>query len=205
MAVKDHSLDDKIIKAARDEFMAKGFQEGSLHKIADRAGITTGALYTRYKNKDDLFCSLVKETISEIREKAEALGNMYYSAEADGNPEELLQVIAYEKKMYLEILFGHFEECKLLLCRSRGSSLEKGIEKMLEMKIRETVAYVKRVAKRPVDLNGVEMIISSQLHFYQMILEKDYGKDEAFSCMDTVNLFFESGWRALFSGDSDEA
>lgn len=55
MAVKDHSLDDKIIHAAEDEFLEHGFVAASMHKIADRAGVTTGALYTRYKNKDALF------------------------------------------------------------------------------------------------------------------------------------------------------
>lgn len=198
MAVKDHSLDDKIIKAAWDEFMEKGFQNGSLHKIADRAGITTGALYTRYKNKDDLFYSLTKETIEIIQKRAEPLREMYYSAEEDGSLEELFRVIACEKKVYLDILFEYYEECKLLFCRSMGSSLEKMIDKMMQMKVQETVAYVERFAKKPIDLNGVEMIISSQLHFYQMILEKDYCKEEAFSCMDTVNLFFEAGWRTLF-------
>ena len=35
MAVKDHSLDDKIIKAAKEEFMEHGFRKASLHKIAE--------------------------------------------------------------------------------------------------------------------------------------------------------------------------
>ena len=50
MANKDHSLDDGIIQAAYAEFLAYGFQKASLHKIAEKAGVTTGAIYTRYKN-----------------------------------------------------------------------------------------------------------------------------------------------------------
>ena len=55
MANKDHSLDDGIIQAAYFEFLSCGFQKASLHKIAEKAGVTTGAIYTRYKNKDALF------------------------------------------------------------------------------------------------------------------------------------------------------
>ena len=62
MAVKDHSLDDKIIRAAEAEFLEHGFVAASMHKIAERAGVTTGALYTRYKNKDALFGSPVSYT-----------------------------------------------------------------------------------------------------------------------------------------------
>ena len=35
--------------------------ESSLHKIAEKAGVTTGAIYTRYKNKDALFASLLQD------------------------------------------------------------------------------------------------------------------------------------------------
>ena len=41
MANKDHSLDDGIIQAAYSEFLAYGFQKASLHKIAEKAGVTT--------------------------------------------------------------------------------------------------------------------------------------------------------------------
>ena len=57
MAKKNHSLDDGIMQAAYSEFLAYGFQKASLHKIAEKAGVTTGAIYTRYKNKDALFVS----------------------------------------------------------------------------------------------------------------------------------------------------
>ncbi len=60
MASRDHSLDDGIIQAAYSEFLAYGFQKASLHKIAEKAGVTTGAIYTRCKNKDALFVSLLQ-------------------------------------------------------------------------------------------------------------------------------------------------
>ena len=61
MANKDHSLEDGIVQAAYSEFLTYGFQKASLHKIADKAGVTTGAIYTRYKNKDALFASLLQD------------------------------------------------------------------------------------------------------------------------------------------------
>ena len=51
MANRDHSMDDGIIQAAYSEFLAYGFQKASLHKIAEKAGVTTGAIYTRYKKQ----------------------------------------------------------------------------------------------------------------------------------------------------------
>lgn len=67
MANKDHSLDDKIIKAAYSEFLAYGFCKASLHKISEKAGVTTGAIYTRYKNKDALFVALLQDFFEAMK------------------------------------------------------------------------------------------------------------------------------------------
>ena len=67
MANRNHSLDDGIIQAAYSEFLAYGFQKASLHKIAEKAGVTTGAIYTRYKNKDALFASLLQEFFETMK------------------------------------------------------------------------------------------------------------------------------------------
>lgn len=67
MANKDHSLDDKIIRAAYSEFLAYGFCKASLHKISEKAGVTTGAIYTRYKNKDALFVALLQDFFEAMK------------------------------------------------------------------------------------------------------------------------------------------
>ena len=36
MVVRDHSLDDKLIYAAKKEFIELGYQKASLHKIAEK-------------------------------------------------------------------------------------------------------------------------------------------------------------------------
>jgi AcrR family transcriptional regulator len=67
LANKDHSLDDKIIKAAYSEFLAYGFCKASLHKISEKAGVTAGAIYTRYKNKDALFVALLQDFFEAMK------------------------------------------------------------------------------------------------------------------------------------------
>ena len=165
MAVKDHSLDEKIIKAAKEEFMQYGFQKASLHKIAQNAGLTTGALYTRYKNKDALFCSLMANVMEAFRTNAESLRERYYAVEKSKNIEELIRVMEDERSIYLDILFEYYDECQLFFCHSVGSSIETNMEKMMQVKADETIAFLKRISKTQVDLNGVEMILKGQFIF----------------------------------------
>lgn len=198
MAIKDHSLDDKIIKAAKEEFLEKGFQKASLHKIAEQAGITTGALYTRYKNKDALFASLTEEAINGMKLHAEPLKEMYCEVEKNKDKNEFLKVMSYERQLYLDLIFEYYDECKLFFCLSDGSSIETMMEQMMETKANETVAFFQRIAKKPVDLNGVKIIMQEQYHFYRLILSKGYSKEEAASCIQMIETFYEAGWRELF-------
>ena len=198
MAVKDHSLDDKIVNAAWEEFMQHGFQKASLHKIVDKAGITTGALYTRYKNKDALFCSLIEDAMKELAGKSQPLREMYYAVEKSRSVEEFIQVMRHERDIYIDFLFQYYRECTLFFCHSEGSSIGEMLHRMMTVKSEETLAFMERIAGKPIDLKGIEMVLAEQFHFYRYILEKGYSKEEAISCMQTVNMFFEAGWKKLF-------
>lgn len=55
------------LDSARREFLARGFEGASLQSICADAGVTTGALYKRYKGKADLFEAVVAPTLADIR------------------------------------------------------------------------------------------------------------------------------------------
>ena len=48
----------KLLEAARSLIREKGFEHTTLEAIAERAGMTTGAIYGNFKNRDELFLSL---------------------------------------------------------------------------------------------------------------------------------------------------
>ena len=50
---------DELVRAATDEFFACGYSGASLRQICARAGVTTGALYFFFKNKQDLLKSVI--------------------------------------------------------------------------------------------------------------------------------------------------
>lgn len=66
MAKPDHSIDPRILDSAKQEFLKLGFEKASLQRICEQAKVTTGALYKRYKGKDDLFCAVVAGTVSDL-------------------------------------------------------------------------------------------------------------------------------------------
>jgi AcrR family transcriptional regulator len=48
----------KLLEAARELIREKGYEHATLDAIAVRAGMTTGAIYGNFKNRDELFIAL---------------------------------------------------------------------------------------------------------------------------------------------------
>lgn len=52
---------NKLLVAARKEFLAKGYERASLRVMSKDAGFTAGLIYSYFKNKDDLFNAVTGE------------------------------------------------------------------------------------------------------------------------------------------------
>jgi AcrR family transcriptional regulator len=60
-----------LLESAIRVFSVKGFDDASMREIAAEAGLTTGAIYHHYKNKDDLFYDAVKEAAYFVHKLSE--------------------------------------------------------------------------------------------------------------------------------------
>src|ERR1700710_2155890 len=66
---------ERLLAAARSAFASNGFHGASVEEIASSAGFSTGALYSNFDSKEDLFLVLMEREIDEhAREIADAVG-----------------------------------------------------------------------------------------------------------------------------------
>jgi AcrR family transcriptional regulator len=63
---KRGSLDEVLIDAAMDLFAAYGYRGTSLSRIAQAAGVTKGALYWHFSDKEEFFIAVVKKVLGEL-------------------------------------------------------------------------------------------------------------------------------------------
>ena len=56
-----------LLQAAADVFAERGFHAATLDEVAAAAGFTKGAVYSNFKNKEDLFLALLED--SYVRER----------------------------------------------------------------------------------------------------------------------------------------
>jgi AcrR family transcriptional regulator len=56
---------ERLLAAAREVFLERGFHAASVGEIAERAGFTTGAIYSNFGGKDDLFLAMLDVELTE--------------------------------------------------------------------------------------------------------------------------------------------
>ena len=197
MTTRNHSLDDGIVQAAYAEFLAQGFQKASLHKIAENAGVTTGAIYTRYKNKDALFVSLLQNFLGDLEEIFVPAVQEYEKARQTGTTEALLHAIDFEERIYMKLLTEHYDECTLFFSRSDGSSVEAMLNELMQHKTEETVAFFCQVYGKAPNADALRLLMGSQFWYFRQLLNEHLAEDKMFDCLHALLDFFNAGWRQL--------
>jgi AcrR family transcriptional regulator len=99
---------ERLLAAARSAFAESGFHGASVEEIATRAGFSTGALYSNFDGKEDLFLVLMEREIEEhSREIAEAVAKRpSVSERATGGARRWMTMIEREPELLL--LFMEF-------------------------------------------------------------------------------------------------
>ena len=70
----------KIMKAAMDVFSRKGYAKANIREIARIAGISIGGVYLYFRNKEELYRSLINERMLDIGRKTETIAGKTQSA-----------------------------------------------------------------------------------------------------------------------------
>ena len=124
MAIPDKSIDPRLLAGAKAEFMKHGFLKAELKTICGNAGITTGAVYKRYKGKEDLFSAVVADIANELTDYVESRSDIDFSVLSD---DEICDswVMSYQSMLPLfRLLHKNRDTFTLLIDRSAGTRYE---------------------------------------------------------------------------------
>ncbi len=148
MAVRDTSIDPRLLESARKQFREKGFLGAQLSDICKDAGITTGAIYNRYKGKEELFEAVVKDTVESMNGILEEAKNVDPYKLSD---DELIGVWVNTEentRLWNERLMDMKDGLELLLKCSEGSKYSRYHEQWLEKMSDIDYDYLKALQER---------------------------------------------------------
>lgn len=191
-----------ILSAGKAEFLEKDFNSASLRNIVKTAGVTTGAFYGYFSGKEALFAALVEE-------HAKAIMNIFMSAQesfGELSDEEKINHMGVESRTSLneivDYIYEHFDEFKLIICKSEGTSYENFIHNMVEIEVEETYQFIDALRSQGKHVPNIEkavchMIISGMFSGIFELIEHDMKKENAKKYVSEFQDFYIAGWSKI--------
>ena len=169
MNTEKESSRKEILKAAREEFLEKGYKGASLRSICKKAGVTTGAFYFQFENKE----AVLKEILDPILAQFLLLMNQNVKSEFE---EEASSSDADE--WMVEMIWLHKAEFQILMTGTAGTPYEKVFETL-----REGLT------------NGFCMFFEK--YGYLAVIQKDYSLEETKKLARQIGEYCDAGFEAL--------
>lgn len=191
-----------ILSAGKAEFLEKDFNSASLRNIVKTAGVTTGAFYGYFSGKEALFAALVEE-------HAKAIMNIFMSAQesfGELSDEEKINHMGVESRTSLneivDYIYEHFDEFKLIICKSEGTSYENFIHNMVEIEVEETYQFIDALRSQGKHVPNIEkavchMIVSGMFSGIFELIEHDMKKENAKKYVSEFQDFYIAGWSKI--------
>lgn len=193
---------EKIHRAAKAEFLEKGFKTASLRNIVKTAGMTTGAFYGYYKSKEELFEALVGEHYRYIMDRFRAAQQEFAQLPPQEQPENLSNISGMSMFDMLRYAYDHLEEFKLLLCCAEGTRFEGMIDEMVEIETKGTHDYLAVLKKlgRPaphIDARLEHILITGMFNAFFELIIHEMPLSDAETYLQEMRAFYTAGWMKI--------
>lgn len=193
----------KLLASAKAEFLEKGYMQASLRNICKNAGVTTGALYFFFQDKEDLFASLVEEPLHGLYEimKSHYAEELLHTNDGVTGKEDFGEDFAAAKQA-IHYMYQYYDEFQLLLTKCQGSRFEQCVDRFVDI----TEKHCRVMADQFSALLGgkhvedyiVHWMAHMQIDTFAHMLTHERSEEAALSYMEDTVKFMVSGWLGMF-------
>ncbi len=148
MSNPDKSIDPRILDAARKEFLSKPYEQVSLREICAKAGVTTGAFYNRYKNKEELFDALVAPTLELVRSFSDRTESNSYERLDANELRRMWELTPETQARTVNMLYDNREGFRLLLCHAEGTRYANFLHDFVSETTARSHLFIREVYRR---------------------------------------------------------
>lgn len=202
MRVLNEKLCADILETGRKEFLALGYRDASLRHIAASLGVTTGAIYRYYADKEALFDALVAQPAQELADRYRAVQQTFAQQSVEEQVRNLPEVPDEEAGWMLDFIYDHFDAFKLIACCAGGTKYEHYLDTLAEIEDNAGRALIEKMAEAGYSLPQIDdeliHIMSSAL--FNGIFETvrhDMPREKALRYMASLRDFYSAGWFKL--------
>ena len=156
MRVLNEKLCADILETGRKEFLALGYRDASLRHIAASLGVTTGAIYRYYADKEALFDALVAQPAQELADRYRAVQQTFAQQSVEEQVRNLPEVPDEEAGWMLDFIYDHFDAFKLIACCAGGTKYEHYLDTLAEIEDNAGRALIEKMAEAGYSLPQID-------------------------------------------------
>lgn len=193
-----------LLECAQKEFLEKGYMKASLRNICKEAGVTTGALYFFFKDKEALFGALVEEPLKKLYAAMEE----HFATEMR-NEEQVAQ-LALEDDRDLEIsrqiirqMYANRDAFLLLLTKSQGSRFENCLDEVVdisEQQYRRLCDTVTCATQKPrIDDYMTHWMAHIMVDTFVHLFLHETEESVALKHVDALTMYLVRGWMGMMT------
>lgn len=192
----------KILNVGKQEFLGKGFKDASLRKIVAEAGFTKGAFYGYYPDKAALFEALVSDAADGLIEQFKAAQDAHFDLIPENKTDESRELSTKYLLHFVNYIYDHFEEFKLVICCSEGTKYADYIHELVGLEVSRTEKYYSLLKEKGKMTGSVShelhhMITSAYFTAAFETVVHDMTREQAIEYVGELAIFFNSGWAGL--------
>ncbi|MBP3857520.1 MAG: TetR/AcrR family transcriptional regulator [Ruminiclostridium sp.] len=187
---------ERIIEAAKKEFLEYGYADASLRRIAANAGIQVGGLYKHFASKEEMFDALVEPAIQDFYGLYHDIENEYFG--------DIKEVSEWEPKSEvtraMELIYGRYEEFSLLILRSRGTRYEDFKHEIAQLEENATLRYLNEIKEHGCTVNEIDrtefhLLTTSYVEAFFQPLIHGLDREKAMHYAGTLEDFYRPAWK----------
>lgn len=195
---------EKLLASARQEFIEKGYQKASLRLICKNAGVTTGALYFFFRDKEDLYAAIIEPVLEKVKALlAEHMRQeLMELKQLPGAGEDDMHDDMFASKQIIHLLYANYDMFILLLTKSQGSRFETCIDQFVEILEQGYRIFADEQAKQmgvdPPDAYTIHWASHVQINAFTHLLLHERDEQKALQHMEHVLPYLVGGWYVMF-------
>ena len=190
----------RILDMGKKAFIEKGYEGAYLRDIAKEAGVTTGAFYGHYKDKDALFVDLVSPVLEELKEKLSQIQQAYQVI--DNKTLKKNPMILLPADDVIDYVYDHLDEVMLILRSADKTSLADWQDELFKEGVSEAEEYQRKwkeagILHNDFDAEFISIITAS---FFKSIIEavsRGYDRDKTKRFVDLLSVYHTGGLQTL--------
>ena len=206
MKPEEKNTHSKILGAAKQEFLQKGFLNASLRNIVKNAGVTTGAFYRYYDSKEALFSALVDEQAQYVLDLFNHTLDEFEKMPGEAQTEQMLDISDDCTTQLLDYVYDNCDAFKLLVECSEGTKYSDFIHQLVVREVESTYTYIETLRRmghivEPLNKNLIHMISSGLFFGIFEAIVHEMPKEEAVQYVSQLRRFNAAGWSELLNID----